>query len=100
VYFLVLLSERPEVTDPPPEHEPFIDSLIERELVLLGGPLDGTPSVGYVLRCTSLDHARSVVATDPLVSSRAFDAAVTAWDLVGVDPRVIEPEILLGEPAP
>ena len=42
----------------PPEHEPFIDSLIEREMVLLGGPLEGASSVGYVLRCGSLADAR------------------------------------------
>jgi hypothetical protein len=98
VYFLVLLTELPH-GGAPPEHEPFIDALIERELILLGGPLEGTPSVGYVLRCASLDEARSVVATDPLVSSGACTAAIAAWKLVGIDPRLINPALVPGEPA-
>jgi uncharacterized protein YciI len=92
---LVLLTERPDAAGPVPEHEPFIDSLIQRRLVLLGGPIDGTPSVGYILRCASLDDASAVVATDPLVSSGAFNAAVAEWDLVGIDPRVIDGDVVV-----
>jgi hypothetical protein len=96
VYFLVLLTERPGQAEALPEHEPFIDSLIARELVLLGGSFEGAPSVGYVLRCASLADARAVVATDPLVSSGAFDASVAVWDLVAIDPRQVDPALVVG----
>ena len=77
MYVLVLLTERPGVAEPPPEHE-------------------GTPSVGYVLRCGSLADARAITASDPLVSSGAFDASVAAWDLVAIDPRLVDPDLVVG----
>jgi uncharacterized protein YciI len=97
VYFLVLLTEEPEAIGPPPEHEPFIDALIERELVLLGGPLGSGGAAAYVLRCGSLADARAVVAEDPLVRSGAMTATISGWELLGVDVRLIDPGLVVGD---
>jgi hypothetical protein len=67
------------------------DSLIDRRLVLLGGPLGA--DAAYVLRCTDLAEAEAIVAGDPLVSSGAAVPTITEWALVGVDPRVIDPDL-------
>jgi hypothetical protein len=92
-YFLVLLRERAE-TAGEIDHEPFIDSLVERNLVLLGGgftepPLDGV-AAAYVLRCGTRTEAEAVVATDPLVASGACTATVTGWDLVGINTAAVD----------
>jgi len=96
-YFLVLLQKTAGAADPP-EHEPFVDSLVARNLVLLGGdllpPAHGTEAA-YVLFCGSLDEARGIVAEDPLVSSGAMRAEVVEWELVGVNPAAVEPSLLL-----
>jgi uncharacterized protein YciI len=98
VYFLVLMSGDPAVDVP--EHEPFVDSLIERGLVLLGGPVGegalGAASVAYVLRCSSLAEARAVVDEDPLVRSGSVTATVAPWDLVGIDLRLVDSDLALG----
>ena len=98
MYFLVLLAASPDATGTPPEHEPFIDALIQRKLVLLGGPLDSEATVAaYVLRCDSLADARDVVADDPLVSSGTVTATVLPWELVGVDLQMIDPAVVVGD---
>ena len=64
-------------------HERFIDSLIERNLVLLGGgfaeALDDADGA-YLLRCGSLEEAREIADTDPYVE----------WELVGINPDAID----------
>jgi uncharacterized protein YciI len=95
-YYLVLLREVQAMSDWP-DHEPFIDSLMERNAVLLGGPFDLPPlpgvSAAYVLRCTTLDEARALVAVDPLVTSGAAQAIITRWDLVGIDLGAIDEDL-------
>ena len=97
-YFLVLLQPVAGAGTSP-DHEPFVDWLLARNLVLLGGELE-PPSSGvdaaYVLSCASLDEARDLVARDPLVSSGCMLADVVEWQLVGVNPTAVEPELLLG----
>jgi uncharacterized protein YciI len=101
MYVLVLLTERPDAVGPVPDHEPFIDLLIERELVMLGGPAEGgEAAAAYVLRCDSLAEAHEVVAADPLVRSGAMTASVSRWDLVGIDPRLIDRDLVVGEEGP
>ncbi|WP_324276796.1 hypothetical protein [Blastococcus brunescens] len=53
MYALVLLFQRPGFDGEPPEHEPFVDILVERGLVLLGGPVEPGGGAAYVLRCGS-----------------------------------------------
>jgi hypothetical protein len=87
-YYLVWL--RP-TGRPAPDHEPFVDSLIERDAILLGGPVGG--AAAYVLRCAEKAEADRIVATDPLVTSGAATATVTEWQLVGVNLRAIDPDL-------
>ncbi|MGY1723353.1 YciI family protein [Blastococcus sp. SYSU DS0533] len=95
-YFLVLLTAAPGAGARRPDHEAFVDSLVDRQLVLLGGPL-GEGDAAYVLRCGSPEEARDVVAADPLVVSGACTAAVTPWDLVGVDLRLVDPDLVVDD---
>lgn len=97
MYVLVLLTESPTTPAHDVDHEPFVDSLIQRNAVLLGGtsatePLPGV-TAAYVLRCTDLAEARALVATDPLVSTGAARPTLTAWDLVGINPAAIDPAL-------
>jgi uncharacterized protein YciI len=97
VYFLVLLRPAASWDGDIPDHDPFTDSLVERNLILLGGPFSGEPVAGvraaYVLRCADLDEARAIVAGDPLVASGADEASVMAWDLVGINLAAIDPDL-------
>jgi uncharacterized protein YciI len=96
-YFLVLLQPVAGAADPP-EHEPFTDSLVARNLVLLGGgfepQLHGSDAA-YVLRCDTLADARQLVAEDPLVASGSYRGEVFEWQLVGVNPDAIEPSLVV-----
>ncbi|GAB3827733.1 YciI family protein [Kribbella italica] len=94
MYFLVLLQLLPDAPADVPAHEPFIDSLIERHLVLLGGgfgsePVDGVIG-GYLLHVTDQAQAEAIVATDPYLTSGACTATITHWDLVGIDREAID----------
>jgi hypothetical protein len=96
-YFVVLLQPVAGGPDPP-EHDPFVDSLLARNLVLLGGPLALAPAgadAAYVLRCGSLSEAREIVADDPLVTSGSRRAEVVEWELVGINPEAIDAELVL-----
>lgn len=100
MYYLVALSPTTMVAATPPDHEPFIDSLIQRHEVLLGGAFEESGlsglTAGYVLRCANLDQARSIVARDPLVASGAATAAIARWDLVGIDLAAIDVDLAIG----
>ncbi|MCF6746342.1 hypothetical protein E9529_19105 [Blastococcus sp. KM273128] len=95
-YFLVLLTAAAGAGAPRADHEAFVDSLVDRRLVLLGGPL-GEDDAAYVLRCGSPAEAQDVVAADPLVASGARTATVTRWDLVGVDLRLVDPDLVVDD---
>jgi hypothetical protein len=96
-YYLVLLQPVAGA-GPPPDHEPFVDWLLARNLVLLGGDLEPAPlgvEAAYVLSCGSSDEARDLVSRDPLVASGCMRVDVVEWQLVGVNPDAIERELLL-----
>lgn len=83
---------------PQPDHEPFVDWLIARNLVVLGGDLAPPPlgvEAAYVLSCASLTEAHDIVARDPLVSSGCMRVDVVEWQLVGVNPDAVERELLI-----
>jgi uncharacterized protein YciI len=74
-------------------HERFIDSLIERNLVLLGGGFaevvddaDGA----YLLQCASLEEAREVAAADPYAVHDVVRPECVVWELVGINPDAID----------
>lgn len=85
----------------PVEHEAFIDSLIARNVVLLGGPLGATPPTApgvwaaYVVSCVSLDEAQAVVAADPLVTDGRAAASIVPWELVAINIAAVSPELVV-----
>jgi hypothetical protein len=101
VYFLVMLTDAgsSEGSGPRPDHEGFIDSLIEGHQVLLGGrltaPSASSPVAAYVLRCGSLIEAERLAATDPLVTHGLAVAVVTGWEVVAVDLQAVEDGLAL-----
>lgn len=98
MYFLVLLGEPGQ---PAGDHEAFIDSLIARNAVLLGGPfaepIASAPGVwaAYVLSCGSLDEARAIVATDPLVTEGRAATSITPWELVAINIAAVRPDLVV-----
>jgi uncharacterized protein YciI len=79
-------------------HERFIDSLIERNLVLLGGGFAEAVDdleAAYVLRCGGLEEAREIVATDPFVINDVARPEPVVWELVGINPDAIDAAAVL-----
>jgi hypothetical protein len=96
MHVLVLLRELPGGGDAAAvDHEPFVDDLIERDLVVLGGGFGAPPFPGvfaaYLLHCDDLAAADVIVADDPYLTGGSCEAILTEWDLVGMDPEVIRP---------
>jgi uncharacterized protein YciI len=95
MYFLVMLQDLH--TERSADHEPFIDSLIARNTILLGGGFLDPPRPGigaaYVLHCAGHAEAAAIVATDPLVRIGAVTATISAWDLVGINTAAIDPDL-------
>lgn len=100
MYALVLFKpgSRPEDDGVNRRHEAFIDDLIRRNQVLLGGPWASphTPFDGaYLLWCDSLVEANEIVGRDPCFRHGCHEPVVVEWDLVGINPGAIEPDIVL-----
>ena len=95
-YVLVILRNGRNAEDEQahaPAHERFIDSLIEQNVVLLGGAFANAvndASAAYVLRCDGVDEARGIVADDPFVVHDVVRAECVEWDLVGINPDAID----------
>jgi hypothetical protein len=89
------LSSSDELAD---EHERFIDGLIARHRVVLGGDWD-PPVAGfeaaYLLGCASLDEAREIAGSDPFVRGGSMRFEVVEWGLVSVDPDAVDRDSLL-----
>ena len=101
-YVLVILRPGANADDKPlheEAHERFIDSLIERNLVLLGGGFAeatvGGADGAYLLRCGSLEEAHELVATDPYVSNDVARASPVVWELVGINTDAIDAAVVL-----
>jgi hypothetical protein len=94
MYFLVMLRALAEGQDVHIDHEPFIDLLIARNVILLGGrfatPLHSDVSVAYLLRCDSRRAAEDIVDSDPLVERGLAAPTITEWDLVAINTAAIE----------
>ena len=99
-YVFVLLRDGPHADDADvyaEAHERFIDSLIERNLVLLGGAFRGPAAdvaAGYVLRCP-LDEAHRIAEEDPFVRHGVVRADPLEWDLVGINPDAVDPGVVV-----
>jgi uncharacterized protein YciI len=80
------------------DHERFIDRLDERNKVVLGGswrPQAAGFEAAYLVSCGSLDEARELAASDPLVRAGAIRCEVIEWELVGVNPGAVDRSSLL-----
>lgn len=76
MYYLVLLQPGEASSGPrlDTEHEVFIDDLIRRNQILLGGnllPRSDLPA-GYLLACGSQEQAQELVEGDPYVREASF----------------------------
>ncbi|MGH3084330.1 MAG: YciI family protein [Gaiellaceae bacterium] len=99
-YFLVVLKAVPasdEEAQHADAHVAFIDSLIERRLVFLGGdfsePVDGI-TAAYLLRCGSIEEAEAIAADDPYAIHDVCEAEAVEWQLVGIDPQLIDSKLV------
>ena len=101
MYVLVLLTDRGEA---PATHEAFVDDLVARGVLLLGGPFEspdaGGPHAAYVLRCEDEAQARALVGADPAVASGPSSADVLPWDLVGINLAAVDPSLAAGSLPP
>lgn len=95
-YFLVVLKTGPAATEETHHtdaHVAFIDSLIERRLVFLGGDfseaVDGI-AAAYLLRCGSIEEAEAIAAEDPYAIHGVYATETVEWQLVGIDPELID----------
>ena len=80
------------------EHERFIDSLIERNLVLLGGAFVeavGDADGAYLLHCGTLEEARELAGADPYAVHDVVRPQCVVWDLVGINPDAIDEAAIL-----
>lgn len=99
-YFLVVLKAGPasdEERHHADAHVGFIDSLIERRLVFLGGdfstPVE-TIGAAYLLRCDSIEEAQAIAAEDPYSTHGVCETETVEWHLVGIDPDLIDPNLV------
>jgi uncharacterized protein YciI len=96
-YVLVILRGGANVADDrlhAQAHEQFITSLIERNVVLLGGAFEEVVAdahAAYVLRCAGADEAREIAAADPFVVHDVLRPDCIEWKLVGINPAAIDP---------
>jgi uncharacterized protein YciI len=99
-YFLVVLKAGP-ASDEEPKHADarvaFIDSLIERRSVFLGGdfaePVDGI-AAAYLLRCDSIEEAEAIATEDPYAIHHVYATETVEWQLVGIDPELIDSNLV------
>lgn len=100
-YFLVLLHAGPDrdTAEPPwSAHVAFIDTMIELDVVLLGGDF-GNPVAGaeaaYLLHTSTRQEAETWAHKDPLVLHRSYVPEIVEWHLVGVNLGAIDPVVRL-----
>lgn len=99
MYYLVLLrpGEPRSSRRLDAQHETFIDGLIRRNEVLLGGnlsPRDGLPAA-YLLACRSLERAQDLVRLDPYVEKGVFRPTILEWKLVAINPEAVDASLVL-----
>jgi uncharacterized protein YciI len=101
VYVLVLFrgaARAGEQSSYAAAHEKFITSLIWRSLVLLGGEFGmkaGEFDAAYLLRCRSMADARRIAAKDPFFAEQVYEPVFTEWKLVGVNPDLIDADLVV-----
>jgi hypothetical protein len=101
MHALVLLAPsdtRPADDELQAEHERFIDALDSANQVVTGGsvwPSSERLEGAYVLSCASLQEARAIAGSDPLVRAGAVRCEVLEWVLVAFNPDAVDRAALL-----
>jgi len=63
-------------------HASFMNSLVKEGVVLLGGPLDGTPDVLLVMKANTPEEIRSRLADDPWAGNALLEITrIAPWTL-------------------
>jgi uncharacterized protein YciI len=62
-------------------HAEFMDGLVERGFIVLGGPLSDEFRVVHVVEADSEDEVRTTLARDPWNETHLQVAAIEAWTL-------------------
>jgi uncharacterized protein YciI len=60
-------------------HAAFMDALVERGFIVLGGPLADEERVVYAIEAASEDEVRATLAQDPWSGSHLNAESVTGW---------------------
>jgi hypothetical protein len=103
-YFLVLLRTGPNQAGVEADwegHVAFVDSLVQENLVLLGGDLVpplGDAAGAYLLHTRDRSEAEACARRDPLVRHGRVIPEVIEWRLVGINPRAIDPAVNTSAP--
>lgn len=101
-YFLVLLRIGPKYTEGPhywDEHVRFIELMIDKNVVLLGGDLKNSfdnIEAAYLLYTQTQAEAEEWAARDPLVINNIYTARVLEWSLVGINVSAVHPQVRSG----
>lgn len=102
-YYLVLLHAGPnrDTAEPPwSAHIAFIDSLVQLDVVLLGGDF-GSPVAGaeaaYLLHTSTRQEAETWAHKDPLILHRYYVPEIVEWRLVGIALGAVDPVLKLPE---
>jgi len=62
-------------------HAAFMDDLVERGFIVLGGPLSDEVRVVHVVEADSEDGIRSTLATDPWSESHLLIESIDPWTI-------------------
>jgi uncharacterized protein YciI len=100
-YILVILRDGSNARDHTryaSAHERFISSLIERNVVVLGGAFAEAVddvAAAYVLHCNGVEEAGRIAAGDPFVTHDVVRPECVEWKLVGINPDAIDPSAVV-----
>lgn len=64
------------------EHAAFVDDLVERRIMVMGGPFADYSGTTIVLERVSEDEARELIQPDPFIGNGVFELDdVRAWNI-------------------
>jgi uncharacterized protein YciI len=64
-----------------PEHAEFMDGLVDRGFIILGGPLSDEFRVVHVVEADSKDAVRATLARDPWSGSHLLVDSIDPWTI-------------------
>lgn len=75
-------SGPPEAQPDWDEHAAFVDDIVERGIMVMGGPFADYSGTTILLEGVSEDEARDLVRRDPFIENRVFELDdVRAWNV-------------------